>query len=86
MMKHTYSGRCAPDEDGLPAYRSQKSFSVSVYLPVISADGLAYKRSKAKVRIRGPIVKAREVYRKAQEVARELDAGRYAGPKSIVIV
>jgi hypothetical protein len=78
---HEYSGACAPGDYG----GVWDTFSVGVFEWVPRKSGRGTKRSKAKVRVKGPSEHPERVYAKAREIAAQLDTGTYAGPKTVVI-
>ena len=78
---HEYSGKCAPGDYG----NMWLTFSVGVFEWVPRANGKGTKRSKAKVRVKGPTRTPDLVYAKAREIADSLDAGTYAGPKTVTL-
>lgn len=84
--KHDFAGRCKPGAEE----HSERfvTFSVGVFEWVPShrfglLDPDNPKRSKVKVRVRGSVRFPEAVYHRAQQIAAELDAGTYAGPKTV---
>lgn len=76
---HGIAGKCLPDR----AWPSQETFSLGVFEWLPTKDGHATKRGKVKVRIVGSVSHPEAVKRKATEIAAQLDAGTYAGPKTV---
>jgi hypothetical protein len=56
---------------------------VGVFEWVLTSNGKDVKRGPVKVRIQGRTDQPDAVYLKAIEVAKQLDAGTYTGPKRI---
>ena len=75
---YTESGICGPNSPW-------ETFSVGVFEWVPRGSGKGTKRSKAKVRVKGPTRTPEMVYAKAREIADSLDAGTYAGPKTVTL-
>lgn len=61
------------------------TFSVGVFPWVLSSNGKFLKKGKAKVRVSGMSEQPQKVYDKALEIALELDAGTYKGPKNVKV-
>jgi hypothetical protein len=72
---HGFSGNCAP---GVTQFTYE---TLSVGVPKSSGKGL--KKGPVKVRISGHTSDHESVYEKARQVVAQLDAGTYAGPKTI---
>lgn len=73
---HGFSGAC------LPRYGSHfETFSVGVFEWVPRANGKGVKRGPVKVRVWGK--DERKIMARAREIAAELDAGAYRGPKKV---
>jgi len=79
---HAFAGVCAPDEEDAACW---ETFSVGVFEWVPTAGGTGVKRGKVKVRVRGEVGRAEQVYAKAQEIIALLDAGIYTGPESVTV-
>ena len=78
---HGWSGSCAP---GSPmACRTHSTFSVGCFQWLPSARKGMAKKGKVKVRVYGRRDNPEPVYEAAERICRELDAGTYAGPKTI---
>lgn len=61
------------------------TFSVGVFEWLPTKDGKHLKKSKARVRVSGPTSDPEAVYSVARVVAAQLDAGKYAGPKTVSV-
>jgi hypothetical protein len=62
-----------------------KTFTVSVFEWVFTRDKSCLKSGTVKVRVIGAPENAAAVYAKAEEIVILLDAGSYAGAKSITV-
>lgn len=80
--KHDFDGGYMP---GIERHNWNQTFSVGVFQWVLKVSGNGIKRSAVKVRVRGQCHDAEKVYAKAREIAAELDAGTYAGPKNVTV-
>jgi len=60
-------------------------FSVGVFQWVRTADGKHVKRGPVLVRISGPVTEEEEVVRMAAQVCFQLEAGTYAGRRSVAV-
>ena len=79
---HGWSGSCAPG--GLYSCHN-KTFSVGCFQWLPSASKGIAKKGKCKVRVYGRKDDPQLVYEAADRICRELDAGTYAGPKTVRI-
>lgn len=77
---HGWSGAWAPG-NGKAVFN--KTFSVGCFEWVPSTRKGMAKKGKVKVRVCGRQHNPEPVYEAAERICRELDAGTYAGPKSI---
>lgn len=61
------------------------TFSVGVFqwVPMKSCHGT--KKGKSKVRVKGFTLDREAVHAKAREIADQLDAGTYVGPKTVTV-
>ena len=85
---HGWSGSCAPATAGWRGGRNlhwNKTFSVGCFQWLPSASRGIAKKGKCKVRVYGQRDNPRPVYEAADRICRELDAGTYAGPKTVRI-
>jgi hypothetical protein len=82
MTKHLWSGSCDPGITGFTCGGAH-TFSVGVYEIIPTKNGKGTKRGKTKVRIIGHISAPGMVYAEAKRIVELLDAGVYAGPKTI---
>lgn len=73
---HGFDGACLPGPGSHFA-----TFSVGIFEWVPRANGKGVKRGPVKVRVRGS--DERKIRRRAREIAAELDAGAYRGPKNV---
>jgi hypothetical protein len=78
---HGYSGACDPERSINTSFFM--TFSVGCFEIIPKKSGNGTKKSKVKVRVVGSISNTEAVYAKAREICDELDAGTYAGPKSV---
>lgn len=79
--RHAYFGSCAPGEGG---WSGQQSFSLGVFEWLPKSRG-GVKKSKIKVRVSGQVSDPEPVYERAKAICDDLDAGRYNGPKHVVV-
>ena len=82
--KHDFDGSCDPTKRG--GWAGQETFSVGVFEWQQKSSRKGLKRGKVKVRVVGLVSEPGRVYAKAREVADRLDAGTYAGPKTVSTV
>lgn len=80
--RHDYDGSCAPDGGG--TYQGQETFSVGIFQYLPTKKG-PLKRSKTRVRVKGPVSKAEEVYAAARVECGWLDLGNEPHRKTITI-
>jgi len=78
MSKHSFSGKCA----GM-MWPSMQTCSVGVYELVPRASGNGEKPGKVKVRVSGNVSDFQRICDKAAEICKQLDAGKYSGPKTV---
>lgn len=64
---------------------SFSTISIGVFPWVLSSSGKFLKKGKSKVRVIGDSAQVEKIHEKALEIARELDAGTYAGPKNVKV-
>ena len=83
--KHDFDGSCDPTKRGV-GWAGQETFSVGVFEWQQKSSRKGLKRGKVKVRVVGLVSEPGRVYAKAREVADRLDAGTYAGPKTVSTV
>lgn len=76
---HGFDGACLPGPGSQYVYVFA-TFSVGIFEWVPRANGKGVKRGPVKVRVRGKDVS--KIRRRAREIAAELDAGAYRGPKN----
>lgn len=81
--KHSFDGAFAPGATA--AAFIQDTFSVGVFEWLPKASGKGCKRGSVKLRIKGAFCAPEYVYAKAREVAAQLDAGTYRGPKNVSV-
>ena len=79
--KHDFTGACAPSHAF--ASRSWITFSVGVFQWLPKASGKGLKRGPVKVRVAGLVSDPEAVNAKAREIAAQLDAGTYSGPRRV---
>lgn len=78
---HSFDGACLPGHSE-PLW---DAFSVGVFEWVPTKSGKGVKRGKVKVRVKGLWCNSEAVFAKAREIACELDAGTYSGPKNVSV-
>ena len=83
--KHAFDGECAPGKDGVLKSSVQKSFSVGIFQWLLKSGGRGCKRSPVKVRVNGRFDAPDRVYALALQIAIQLDAGAYRGPKHVTV-
>ena len=76
--RHAFDGACRPHSSAT----SHETFSLGVFEWVEKKHG-GLKRGPVKVRVSGRCVDLELVEAKAAEIAAELDAGTYTGPKTV---
>jgi len=79
--KHYWEGECDPTN--VKNKWSFRTFSVGIFEWMQKAGGKGGKKGKVKVRVKGSVAEAEKVYNLANEIARQLDAGTYAGKKIV---
>ncbi len=79
---HSFDGKCDPAKCG-GAWSGQETFSVGIFQWAKKSSGAGLKRGPVKVRIVGLVSDPESVYAKANEIAGKLDAGVYAGSKTV---
>jgi hypothetical protein len=82
--KHGYDGNCSPL--GHESSAGQETFSVGIFEWVETRNKIGVKRGPVKVRVKGRYSHPQAVYDKAQEIASDLDAGTYNGPKNVSVI
>lgn len=78
---HGFAGALDPGE----ASSRWETFSLGVFEWVPRSSGNGAKRGPAKVRVVGPTAHPDIVRARAQEIAEQLDAGTYNGPKNVLV-
>ena len=79
-------GACAPRESSgptVPFLALQETFSVGIFQLIPKRSGAGTKRGKVVVRVKGPTSHPDEVWRRARQIAEDLDAGICTGPKTV---
>lgn len=79
---HGFEGKCAPLSASKSWGDRNKTFSVGVFQWVARREG-GVKRGKVKVRVRGWMSAPDPCLKRAAEIAAQLDAGTYDGPKVV---
>lgn len=77
---HAFTGQFAPSKKQMIG---QQSFSVGIFEWLSKANGKGVKRGAVKVRVKGPTHAEQAVLDKAREIAQQLDAGIYEGPRTV---
>ncbi len=86
LNKHDVYGDCAPDGRLSKEYRAHwETFSLGVFQWVAKSSGKGLKKGNVKVRVKGLTADPDPVFAKAREIAADLDAGTYTGPKTITV-
>ena len=79
--RHDFDGSCSPSK--YVSHINHQTFSVGVFQWLLKTDKKSLKRSAVKVRVKGLVSDPEAVNARAREVAEQLDAGTYTGPKTI---
>lgn len=80
--RHAFDGQWAPGRRAL-IYSAQETFSVGIFEWLPKSNGKGVKRGPVKVRVKGSVINPGRVTQRAEEIAAQLDAGTYAGPKNV---
>jgi hypothetical protein len=80
---HGFDGACTPGRG--KANPAWATFSVGIFEWVPKSNGKGLKRGKVKVRVKGPTCCPDLVNMMAAQIAKELDAGTYTGPKTVTV-
>ena len=79
LGRHDFSGNCDPRKS---KWRYD-TFSVGIFQWVEKSGGKGMKKSPVKFRVYGPTKFADVVYRQANKLCDEMDAGKFPSTKSV---
>ena len=83
VIVYGISGAFAPDGN-MRRCSGMRTFSVGIYPILPKASGEGTKRGKVRVRVSGLVADQEAVFARAREIAAQLEAGKYVGPKNVV--
>jgi len=82
--EHGFAGSYAPGGTCIK-YFTNETFSLGVFEWLPKSGGKGFKHSAVKVRVSGRVGDETSVFDKAREIAGQLDAGTYTGPKNVTV-